>query len=49
MYTDKDITDENNVAIKVAMFEGDKMITTGPLSKAEIEILVVHGSFYKKV
>ncbi|RLN29298.1 protein SAR DEFICIENT 1-like isoform X2 [Panicum miliaceum] len=49
LYTDKDITDENNVAIKVAMFEGDKMITTGPLSKAEIEILVVHGSFYKKV
>jgi len=49
LYTDKDITDENNAAIKVAMFEGDKMITTGPLSKAEIEILVVHGSFYKKV
>ncbi|XP_062202238.1 calmodulin-binding protein 60 F-like [Phragmites australis] len=48
IYTNKDITDENNAAIKVAVFEGDKMITTGPLSKAEIEILVLHGSFYNK-
>ncbi|RCV18866.1 hypothetical protein SETIT_3G337700v2 [Setaria italica] len=48
IYTDKDITDENKVVIKVEVFEGDKMITTGPLSKAKIEILVLHGSFYKK-
>jgi hypothetical protein len=48
IYTDKDITDENNVSIKVAVFEGDKRITTGPLSKAEIEILVLYGGFYKK-
>lgn len=30
------------------MFEGDKKITAGPLSNAEIEILVLCGSFYKK-
>nr|CAB3462299.1 unnamed protein product [Digitaria exilis] len=48
IYTDKDITDENNAAIKVALFEGDKKITAGPLSNAEIEILVLCGSFYKK-
>ncbi|CAN6356460.1 unnamed protein product [Urochloa humidicola] len=48
VYTDKDITDDNNAAIKVAVFEGDKMITTGPLSKAKIEILVLRGNFYDK-
>nr|CAB3466141.1 unnamed protein product [Digitaria exilis] len=48
IYTDKDITDENNAAIKVALFEGDKKITAGPLSNAEIEILALRGSFYKK-
>lgn len=36
------------MAIKVALFEGDKKITTGPLSNAEIEILVLRGSFHKK-
>ncbi|KAJ1265757.1 hypothetical protein BS78_08G099900 [Paspalum vaginatum] len=48
IYTDKDIMDENNVAIKVAVFEGDRIITTGPFSKEKIEILAIHGSFYKK-
>jgi hypothetical protein len=48
VYTDKEITDVNNKAIKVALFEGDKKITTGPFSKAQIEILVLHGGFYKK-
>ncbi|CAL4898768.1 unnamed protein product [Urochloa decumbens] len=48
VYTDKYITDDNNAAIKVAVFEGDKMITTGPLSKAKIEILVLRGNFYDK-
>ncbi|TVU49846.1 hypothetical protein EJB05_01184, partial [Eragrostis curvula] len=48
VYTDKDITDENNSAIKVAVFEGGEKITTGPLLKAQIEILVLHGGFYNK-
>jgi hypothetical protein len=48
VYTDKDITDVNNKTIKVALFEGDKKITTGPFSKAQIEILVLHGGFYNK-
>ncbi|XP_062204408.1 uncharacterized protein LOC133906501 [Phragmites australis] len=48
IYTDKEITDENNAAIKVAVFGGDKIIKTGPLSKAKIEILVLHGGFYNK-
>ncbi|KAL6623612.1 hypothetical protein ACP70R_033491 [Stipagrostis hirtigluma subsp. patula] len=45
IYTEKNITDENNAAIKLAMFEGDKMITSGTLSMVKVEILVLRGDF----
>ncbi|KAL6638424.1 hypothetical protein ACP70R_023919 [Stipagrostis hirtigluma subsp. patula] len=45
IYTDKNVTAENNAGIKVAMFEGDKMITSGSLSKVKVEILVLRGDF----
>ncbi|KAL6599883.1 hypothetical protein ACP70R_045534 [Stipagrostis hirtigluma subsp. patula] len=43
IYTGKNITDKNNAPIKVAIFEGDEMITSGPLSKVKVEILVLRG------
>uniref|UniRef100_A0A0A9GHG1 Calmodulin-binding protein n=1 Tax=Arundo donax TaxID=35708 RepID=A0A0A9GHG1_ARUDO len=45
IYNEKNLTAENNAAIKVAIFEGDKIITSGPLSKAKVEILVLRGDF----
>ncbi|OEL26926.1 Calmodulin-binding protein 60 D [Dichanthelium oligosanthes] len=45
IYTDKNITDENNTAIKVAIYEGGNIITSGPLSKVKVEVLVLRGEF----
>jgi len=45
IYTDKNIVDKNNAAIKVAMFEGGSKITSGPLSKVKVEVLVLRGEF----
>ncbi|CAN6334381.1 unnamed protein product [Urochloa humidicola] len=45
IYTEKIITDKNNTAIKVAIFDGDNMITSGPLSRVTVEILVLRGNF----
>ncbi|CAN6361257.1 unnamed protein product [Urochloa humidicola] len=41
VYTDENVTSENDAAIKLAMFEGDKMVTSGPLSEVKVEILVL--------
>ncbi|TVU49845.1 hypothetical protein EJB05_01183 [Eragrostis curvula] len=48
IYTDKNIITEDNAGIKVAIFEGDTMITSGPLSRAKVEILVLRGDFTNK-
>ncbi|PNT62544.1 hypothetical protein BRADI_4g04880v3 [Brachypodium distachyon] len=45
IYTEKNITAEGDQPIRIGMFEGDNMITGGPLSKAKIEILVLRGDF----
>ncbi|WVZ90708.1 hypothetical protein U9M48_036988 [Paspalum notatum var. saurae] len=47
VYTEKNIKDKNNEAIKVAIYEGGNVITSGPLSKEKIEILVLRGEFSK--
>ncbi|CAN6329379.1 unnamed protein product [Urochloa humidicola] len=48
IYTDENITSENNAAIKLAMFQGDQVVTSGALSEAKIEILVLRGDFSNK-
>ncbi|CAN6356461.1 unnamed protein product [Urochloa humidicola] len=48
IYTDEKITSENNAAIKLAMFQGDQVVTSGALSQAKIEILVLRGDFSNK-
>jgi hypothetical protein len=48
VYTDENLTSQNHAAIKLAMFEGDKMVTSGALSEAKIEILVLRGDFSNK-
>jgi hypothetical protein len=48
IYTDENITSENNTAIKLAMFQGDKVVTSGALSEVKIEILVLRGNFSEK-
>ncbi|XP_048528709.1 calmodulin-binding protein 60 F-like [Triticum urartu] len=45
IYTDKIIASESNAAIRIGVFDGDKMINEGPLSKAKVEILVLRGDF----
>uniref|UniRef100_M8C4A4 Uncharacterized protein n=1 Tax=Aegilops tauschii TaxID=37682 RepID=M8C4A4_AEGTA len=45
IYTDKIITSQSNAAIRVGVFDGEKMINEGPLSKAKVEILVLRGDF----
>ncbi|VAI28486.1 unnamed protein product [Triticum turgidum subsp. durum] len=45
IYTDKIIASESNAAIRIGVFDGDKMISEGPLSKAKVEILVLRGDF----
>ncbi|KAI4987490.1 hypothetical protein ZWY2020_020290 [Hordeum vulgare] len=45
IYTDKIITSESNAAIRIGVFDGDKMISEGQLSKAKVEILVLRGDF----
>jgi len=48
VYTDENLTSQNHAAIKVAMLEGDKIVMSGALSKAKIEILVLRGDFSNK-
>ncbi|KAG0521182.1 hypothetical protein BDA96_08G139200 [Sorghum bicolor] len=48
VYTDENLTSQNHAAIKVAMLEGDKVVTSGALSEAKIEILVLRGDFSNK-
>ncbi|KAL6847405.1 hypothetical protein ACP4OV_023258 [Aristida adscensionis] len=43
IYTDKNITAEDNAGIKVAMYEGHKVIRSGSLSRARVELLVLRG------
>uniref|UniRef100_A0A0E0I3W6 Calmodulin-binding protein-like n=1 Tax=Oryza nivara TaxID=4536 RepID=A0A0E0I3W6_ORYNI len=45
VYTEKNITAESNEAIRIGIFEGDNMITDGPLSKVKVEIVVLRGDF----
>ena len=48
IYTDEDVTSENNAAIKLAMFQGDNVVTSGALSGAKVEILVLRCEFSNK-
>ena len=48
IYTDENITSENNAAIKLAMFQGDNVVTSGALSGAKVEILVLRCEFSNK-
>ncbi|XP_015698852.1 calmodulin-binding protein 60 D-like isoform X2 [Oryza brachyantha] len=45
IYTEKDITAESNEAIRIGIFEGDNMVTDGPLSKVKVEIVILRGDF----
>lgn len=45
IYTAKNITAEGNKAIRIGIFEGDNMITEGPLSKVKVEMLALRGHF----
>jgi hypothetical protein len=45
VYTQKNVTAEDNSGIKVAMFEGNTKVTSGLLSKVKVEILVLRGDF----
>ncbi|KAF0887770.1 hypothetical protein E2562_004002 [Oryza meyeriana var. granulata] len=45
VYTEKNITAENNETIRIGIFEGENMITDGPLSKVKVEIIVLRGDF----
>uniref|UniRef100_A0A0D9Y084 Calmodulin-binding protein n=1 Tax=Leersia perrieri TaxID=77586 RepID=A0A0D9Y084_9ORYZ len=47
IYTEKDITDESNEAIRIGIFEGENMIQDGPLSKVKVELVVLRGDFFK--
>jgi len=48
IYTDEHVTSENNAAIKLAMFQGDNVVTSGALSGAKVEILVLRCEFSNK-
>ncbi|XP_062204453.1 calmodulin-binding protein 60 B-like isoform X2 [Phragmites australis] len=45
VYHDDKIKPESDGAIKIGIFDGDKMIKSGPLSKAKVEILALEGNF----
>ncbi|KAL6847404.1 hypothetical protein ACP4OV_023257 [Aristida adscensionis] len=45
IYTDKNITTDDNAGIKVTMCEDDNIITSGSLSRVKVEILVLRGDF----
>ncbi|XP_062203248.1 uncharacterized protein LOC133905469 isoform X2 [Phragmites australis] len=45
VYHDDEIKSESNGAIKIGIFDGDKMIKSAPLSNAKIEILALEGNF----
>ncbi|CAD6269879.1 unnamed protein product [Miscanthus lutarioriparius] len=48
VYTEENLTSQNHAAIKLAMFQGDKVVESGALSEAKIEILVLRGDFSNK-
>ncbi|WVZ90707.1 hypothetical protein U9M48_036987 [Paspalum notatum var. saurae] len=48
VYTDENLTSENDAAIKLAMYEGKKVVKSGALSQAKVEILVLRGDFSNK-
>lgn len=48
VYTDENLTSQNDAAIQLVMFEGEKVVTSGALSEAKIEILVLRGDFSNK-
>ncbi|TVU49836.1 hypothetical protein EJB05_01174, partial [Eragrostis curvula] len=45
IYHDDEIKSQSDAAIKIGIFDGDKMIKSGPLSKVKIEVLALEGSF----
>ncbi|TVU49826.1 hypothetical protein EJB05_01164, partial [Eragrostis curvula] len=45
VYHEDDIKSENNTAIRIGIFKGDKMIRSGKLSKLKLEILALGGDF----
>ncbi|XP_066358999.1 calmodulin-binding protein 60 B-like isoform X2 [Miscanthus floridulus] len=45
VYHDDEIKSESNTAIKVGIFNGDKMIESGGLSNLQIEIFALEGDF----
>lgn len=45
VYHDDDIKSESNTAIKVGIFNRDKMIESGSLSNLQIEIFALEGDF----
>uniref|UniRef100_J3NA34 Uncharacterized protein n=1 Tax=Oryza brachyantha TaxID=4533 RepID=J3NA34_ORYBR len=49
VYTDDKITAEDGTAIKIAIFRDNQIVTSGQLSSARIEILVLHDKFYDAV
>ncbi|KAK3139987.1 hypothetical protein QOZ80_5AG0393660 [Eleusine coracana subsp. coracana] len=45
VYHDDEIKSQSNTAIKIGIFDGDKIVRSGPLSKLKIEALALEGSF----
>ncbi|CAD6342369.1 unnamed protein product [Miscanthus lutarioriparius] len=45
VYHDDEVKSESNTAIKVGIFNGDKMIESGGLSNLQIEIFALEGNF----
>ncbi|CAN6361272.1 unnamed protein product [Urochloa humidicola] len=45
VYHDDEIKSENNTAIKIGIFDGDKMIESGGRSDLQIEIFALEGDF----
>ncbi|TVU49821.1 hypothetical protein EJB05_01159, partial [Eragrostis curvula] len=45
IYHDDEIKSQSDTSIKIGIFNGDKMIKSGPLSKLKIEVLALEGSF----
>uniref|UniRef100_A0A0E0BTZ6 Uncharacterized protein n=1 Tax=Oryza glumipatula TaxID=40148 RepID=A0A0E0BTZ6_9ORYZ len=45
IYHDDELKAENNEDIRIAIFDGEQMIKSGPLSKVKLEILALEGNF----
>ncbi|CAN6356472.1 unnamed protein product [Urochloa humidicola] len=45
IYHDDEIKSESDAAIKIGIFDGDKMIESGPLSNVKVEVLALEGDF----